>query len=285
MPGFELNSLEDDEGHYRVILALVAVLAGCVFIGALSFLLPPPPADIEAGAGEIYFSAVLLGRGGRAGMLYPLTVQNVMWLMFYFTLGELWVRFHRARREMQQLVANPLPAQDDSILLRQGKDLVPIYQWTTRDRRARGYLLQRAILRVVQQFQISGSIDQANNLLNTSLELMQHELELKYNMVRYLTWLIPTLGFIGTVIGIALALAAAGDMPTDLTAGGEIRGWFAKMTFELGIAFYTTLVALLMAALLVFVMHISQGREEAALNTVGQYCVDNLVNRLVPSEG
>ena len=284
MPGFKLNSLEDDERHYRVILALVAILAGCILIGALSFLLPEPPEDIEAGAGKIYFSAILLGMGGRAGTLYPLTVQNIMWLMFCFALGELWVRFHRSNREIQQLTTNPLPAQDDSILLRQGKDLIPIYQWTTKDRRARGYILQRAILRVVQQFQISGSIDQANNLLNSSLDLMQHELELKYNIVRYLTWLIPTLGFIGTVIGIALALAAAGDMPTDLTAGGEIRAWFAKMTFELGVAFYTTLVALVMAALLVFIMHISQGREEAALNIVGQYCVDNLVNRLVPGK-
>ena len=186
---------------------------------------------------------------------------------------------------MQQLAANPLPAGDETVLLRQGKDLQPIYQWTTRDRHARGHNLQRAILRVVQQFQISGSIDQANSLLNASLELMQHELELKYNMLRYLVWLIPTLGFIGTVIGIGLALTAAGDMPTDLSAGDEIRKWFAGMTFELGVAFNTTLLALLLAAFLVFVMHISQGREEAALNTVGQYCVDNLINRLVPTQG
>ena len=34
------------------------------------------------------------------------------------------------------------------------------------------------------------------------------------------------------------------------------------------------------AAALVFLMHIAQGREEAALNNSGQYCLDNLTNRL-----
>ena len=34
------------------------------------------------------------------------------------------------------------------------------------------------------------------------------------------------------------------------------------------------------AAALVFLMHIAQGREEAVLNNSGQYCLDNLINRL-----
>ena len=111
------------------------------------------------------------------------------------------------------------------------------------------------MVRIVQQYQISGSVDQANQLLSSSLDLMQHELELKYNMLRYLVWPIPTLGFIGTVIGIALGLAEAANMP-DLEVGGDIRAWFAGMTVELGIAFNTTLMALGLSAILVFLMHI-----------------------------
>ena len=34
------------------------------------------------------------------------------------------------------------------------------------------------------------------------------------------------------------------------------------------------------AATLVLLMHIAQCREEAALNNSGQYCLDNLINRL-----
>ena len=137
------------------------------------------------------------------------------------------------------------------------------------------FFLQRLITRCILQFQGSRSVDQANSLLNSSLELFQHELELKYNMLRYLMWLIPTLGFIGTIMGIADALdyAAGIDDPQDPTLMKEI-------TKRLGVAFYTTLLALLQSAVLVFALHIAQGREEMALNQSGQYCLDNLINRL-----
>ena len=45
-------------------------------------------------------------------------------------------------------------------------------------------------------------------------------------------------------------------------------------------AFSTTLLALVMASILVFLQNIIQGREETALNRAGQYCLDNLINRL-----
>ena len=194
----------------------------------------------------------------------------------------MWVRFYRANREQDQLRKNVLPSNDPTVLFERGKPaLASIYEWATADRNAQSYILQRLVVRIVQQYQISGSVDQANQFLSASLELMQHELELKYNMLRYLVWLIPTLGFIGTVIGIALGLAGAADMP-DPDAGGDIRAWSRAMTVELGIAFNTTLMALGLSAILVFLMHICQGREENTLNSAGQYCMDHLVNRLMP---
>ena len=37
---------------------------------------------------------------------------------------------------------------------------------------------------------------------------------------------------------------------------------------------------LIMAAVLVFMQNLIQGREEKTLNKAGQYCLDNLINRL-----
>lgn len=281
MARFDLHTLEQEERYYRIVLALVALLLGGVMIGIMTVALPLPDESAGPSAGALNASGLLLGRG--TSIPYPFTVQNLMWLMFFFGLGELWVRFYRANREQAQLQKNVLPSKDPSVLFERGKPaLASIYEWATSDANAHSYILQRLVVRIVQQYQISGSVDQANQLLNASLEMMQHELELKYNMLRYLVWLIPTLGFIGTVIGIALGLAGAADMP-DLSAGGDIRAWFAGMTVELGIAFNTTLMALGLSAVLVFLMHICQGREESTLNRAGQYCLDHLVNRLLPA--
>lgn len=267
-----MNLVEDNERQYRLAAALAALPAGCAAVGLLTLALPMP----EAQTGGFSAAALLLDRGNSA---YPLTIQNAMWLLFFFGLGELGVRLRRARREEDQFGKGLLP-EDESSMLR-AKDLAPIYRGAVRSGGARYYRLQRLIVRVVQQFQVSRSIDRANGLLNSSLELMQHEIELKYNMLRYLVWLIPTMGFIGTVVGIALALSAAAALPNlDTAEAEEITAWFTGMTTKLGIAFSTTLVALGMSAVLVFLLHVVQGKEEAALNGAGQYCLDNLINRL-----
>ena len=206
---------------------------------------------------------------------YPFTVQNAMWIVFGVGLGELFVRARAARAERLHLGRAYLPEDETTIL--QAPELRRIYahaRASFEEGGRDGGFLPRLIQRVILQFRTSRSIEQANALLNSSLELYLHEIDLRYSMVRYVVWAIPTLGFIGTVIGISLALAFAGQVdvqdPTLL----------AELTKRLAVAFNTTLLALVMAAILVLIQHIVQAREEGALNEVGQYCLDNLINRL-----
>ena len=200
-----------------------------------------------------------------------------MWLLFFAALSDVLVRFVEGGRELRQIDLGLLPEDEATVL--QSRDLPDIYDTARPGPLQQPRILQRLIIRIILQFQASRSVNQANALLNSSLELVQHEMDLRYNMARYTAWLIPTLGFIGTVIGIALALDAAGNMP-DLGDQEKLRGWLRLLTGKLALAFDTTLVALLLSAVLMFLMHVAQGREEAALNRAGQYCLDNLVNRL-----
>ena len=80
--------------------------------------------------------------------------------------------------------------------------------------------------------------------------------------------------FIGTVIGIAQALAYAGEV------NGVGDRFVAELTSKLALAFDTTFVALLMSAVLVFLTHLIQGKDEKNLVKIGQYCLDNFINRL-----
>lgn len=268
-----MNNLEEQESNYRIIVAIIAIAVSATLVGLMSIVFQPLAAG-DVVAGQLALGDVLFGRSDG---LFPITIQNVMWILFAVGFGELWVRHDRGRKEIQQLKKNLLP-EDDSTMLR-AKELVPIYESIVRSKSTRYFFLQRLSRRVILQFQNSQSIDQSNNLMNSSLELMQHEIDLKYNMLRYLVWLIPTLGFIGTVIGIALSLSEAANMP-DLGQSDAIRTWMGLLTTKLGVAFNTTLLALVMSAVLVFLLHVAQGREEAALNGTGQYCMDNLINRL-----
>jgi biopolymer transport protein ExbB/TolQ len=175
------------------------------------------------------------------------------------------------RAEQGLLVAKLLPEDERSLLT--VEDLRPIY---VRARSiSRTGVLPVLVRRLSMEFRKSKSIDRVNALLDSSLELFQHRLDLKYTLMRYLVWVIPTLGFVGTVIGIANAMAFAGS---GAVAMDEI---LAPTTQKLAVAFYTTLVALLQSGVLVLGMNSLQAGEELVLNDAGQYCLENLVMRLM----
>jgi biopolymer transport protein ExbB/TolQ len=245
----------------RVKMAAMAFGIADAFIAVLSIVLPDG------------FAADFLLDRSISYAPYPFTIQNLMWIIFFWGCSELYFRHLESEKEDAQIEKGLLPEDEHTVLRKQ--ELGPIYKRIKDTDKTRNYFLQRLLSRCILQFQGASSIDQVNSVFNSSLELYQNEIELRYNILRYIVWLIPTLGFIGTVVGIALALSTAGAAP-DFQDPALLK----SLTKDLGVAFYTTLLALIMSAILMFALHIIQGKEEAALNRIGQYTLDNLVNRL-----
>lgn len=241
----------------RPLVALAATFLAIVLITILYFTLPE------------HAAALLLDRG----QTFPFSVQNGMWVAFFIALGELALRLISARDEQRQLDLGYLPQDDRTVL--QAEDLPAIYRVLRSSPYIERCFLPRLIDRCVLQFQASHSTDQSASLLNTSLEMFIHEVDLRYNMLRYLCWVIPSLGFIGTVVGIGRALATAGAPG----AAGDPE-LLNIVTSRLAVAFDGTFLALVMASILVFLQNVIQSKEEHALNLAGQYCLDNLINRL-----
>lgn len=246
---------------FRLYNFIGAIFLASLFIGILHIIF------VKDSTG-----AMILLDYHQNSILYPFSIQNIMWIIFFIGLSELWLRYLQGHLESYQLSRHYLPEDEKTVL--QAKDLGTIYKYVKNSTHNSILFLPRLIQRIILQFQTTQSVSQANTLLNSSLELYMHEIDLRYNMLRYIAWLIPTLGFIGTVIGIADALHFAGSVPNpeDLP--------LSELTNRLSVAFYTTLLALLQAAILVFCLHLIQTREEMALNKAGQYCLDNLINRL-----
>ena len=259
----------------RAATLAVSFGMGVLWVALLSLAIP----------GDTTAAAFLLDRNTEWSV-YPFTVQNLMWVVFFVTAGEIAARHLAGMKENEQLGHKLLP-EDDRTVLRK-KDLGPVYRRVSQSS-GHEYWLQRLLTSAILQFQSSGSIAQVNAIFNSSMELFQHESELRYNLLRYLVWLIPTLGFVGTVLGIALALQSAGGAFAGVTENTNMAELGPEMmqslTGQLGVAFYTTLLALLQSAVLMFAMHLVQEREERALNQVGQYCLKNLLNRLYEQPG
>lgn len=263
MPTLPVKNAQSDRERARPVVALVCGLLGLAVVIAMHFLLPDDAAKI------------LTDRPGPSekhiGTIYPFSVQNGMWIVFVIALGEIVIRLRVGNAELAQLRRSYLP-EDPATMLR-SDDLVPIYRRVRSEGGGRQRFLPRLIERAILQFQSSRSVEQTNTLLHSSLDMYLHEVDLRYNLLRYLAWLIPSLGFIGTVVGIGGALRFAGSNPTSATLLSDV-------TNKLGVSFNGTLVALVLAACVAFLTNIAQSREEQALNRAGQYCLDNLINRL-----
>ena len=78
-----------------------------------------------------------------------------------------------------------------------------------------------------------------------------------YGLVRTVTWAVPILGFLGTVVGITLAIANI-----DPAGLGESLG---EVTGGLAVAFDTTALALTLSLALVFLTQATEGKELANL--------------------
>ena len=250
------NQTIDDR---RPIIALVSALIGVVVIVILAATLSD------------HMAKTLLdkGPGGR----FPFSVQTPMWIVFFVGLGELFARYVSASMEARQLKMNYLPEDERTVLV--AEDLGGIYSELRNSPDLRRCFLPRLIDRCILQFQSSNSSDQSASLLNTSVEMFIHEVDLRYNMLRYICWVIPSLGFIGTVIGIGSALEYAGD-PKNAAATDLLN----TVTGKLAVSFEGTFLALVLASILVFLQNVIQSKEEHALNLGAQYCLDNLINRL-----
>lgn len=266
------------EGGESLGFYLRQLLKGFLLGVALLLILYLPLRYLAIPGGS-FAGELLLGVDPRAKAIlpFPFTIQALMWIVFIFGLLELRGRHRSSLREGELLVVHLLPEDERTILV--ADDLGPLYARMRRDLAAMAdTFLFRLVQRIIFQFQSSRSIDQANTLLNSSLELFNHEVDLRYGLVRYLAWLLPTLGFMGTVVGIALALAYAGQ------ADFQDPNLLGEVSARLAVAFNTTLLALLLSAVLVFLQHLIQTHEERVLNRIGQYCLDNLINRLYVSE-
>ncbi len=241
----------------RAFTFMVAIVAAIVVIGLIKFL---------AGEG---LREILLDDDSRS---WPLTVQNVMWIALFVGFGELVLRWSAAKDEESQLKRGYLPTDGRSLnmsVLGKIRDSIASRKF------ARNAFLPRLISRTIDQYRMSGDKGESLSVMNASLELYMHEIDLRYSILRYLTWLIPSLGFIGTVMGIMFALQYAG-----VPANAEADDFLYQVTQRLGVAFTTTLLALIMSAVLVLIQSMVQAKEERALNAAGQYAIDNLILRL-----
>ena len=133
------------------------------------------------------------------------------------------------------------------------------------------YLLPRALQTGLSRFQVTSSVQSATEAVGTVCEAENNRLDSELSMVRYITWAIPSIGFIGTVRGIGAALGQAHE---------AMQGNIAGVTASLGVAFNSTFIALLISMVVMFFIHQLQLIQERLVLDSYSYCENRLLRFL-----
>ena len=135
----------------------------------------------------------------------------------------------------------------------------------------RRLLLPRVLLSALERFGSTRNVQDVSSLSNSMCEAEGARLDSEQAMIRYIEWAIPALGFIGTVRGIGLALNEAHR---------AVEGDIAGVTENLGTAFNSTLIALLISIVVMFLVHQLQQLQERLVFETQTYVDHNLVRHL-----
>ena len=138
-----------------------------------------------------------------------------------------------------------------------------------REPRWRERLLPECMLAALHRFHATNSVRDAANAVRERAELAADQLDSTLGLVRYIAWAIPAIGFIGTVRGIGGALSFA-----EVAIHGDI----SPVTQNLGLAFNSTFVGLALCIVLMYCLHVVQGRQEAFIIETQTCCRDKLID-------
>ena len=108
--------------------------------------------------------------------------------------------------------------------------------------------------------------------------------DMTFTIARLMIWVIPILGFIGTVQGLGAAVGGFADFLSGSAELSAIKGAIAQVTISLGVAFDTTFLALMLVTLVQFPLTSVMRRESTFMADVDVYLDEHFVRRLPSAE-
>ena len=208
---------------------------------------------------------VMLGGVFPAGIIQGVTYFLFFWGIFEIAAINLKLRYESQAFDHHYLV-------EDKEWLYSADDAYQLKKMLEEKNKHSHYQLVNLAIMVCVKYRLSKSSSEALSMLESEAANMSAEVESDQSFIRYISWAIPSVGFIGTVLGIASSLGYANQASTP--EGIE------KVTSALAVAFDTTLVALVLSVVLMLTIHTLQKRQDNLYIQMKTYILHNLINRL-----
>lgn len=200
-------------------------------------------------------------------------VEYITVSMFFIGMASLFLKLCSIRHERCLLKLGPIFASIKKNQDQEDLSKVDEYIETVEEaRQLRGRSLhEKRLLEGLSFLQNNGSVNELEQELRFLSEENAIRAEADYGMVRMFIWAIPILGFLGTVIGITMALGNL-DL-TELETSGKLLADGLKVAFD------TTALALSLVFILYFSLFWVSGQENKLFEQIDRLVEKELLGR------
>jgi biopolymer transport protein ExbB/TolQ len=196
--------------------------------------------------------------------------QETCFVLMFWAFAIMGFKAYVAIRERSLLQRDVLPVREGvRILPEDTREYGRLLQ--SLPEQLKDMLLPRVLFSALERFGSTRNVQDVSSVANTLFESESERMESELSMIRYIAWAIPSVGFIGTVRGIGQALGEAHR---------AVEGDIAGVTANLGIAFNSTLVALLISIVVMFLVHQLQLLQERLVFDTQIYVDRNLIRHM-----
>lgn len=261
-------------GRKEFQFQLVALALSVVLVHAVFALLIRPRAAAWSAAREAAVAAEeVFDETPSLAVLLKDYEQEACTILFFWAMAIMGYKARELKRHASLLDQDFVQLEEGQrILPEDSRDLSRRVQSLPEEQR-RG-LFPRALLAALHRFETTRNIQDVSETVSNLCVSEGERQESELSMIRYIAWAIPSIGFIGTVRGIGLALSKAQS---------AVEGDIGPVTLNLGTAFNSTLIALCLSILLMFVVHQLQLLQERHVLDVQDETEQKLIRHLVVS--
>lgn len=144
-----------------------------------------------------------------------------------------------------------------------------------------GRMLVNRINKALKQMKINPSPADVADVMTKSSEIDASIVDTSYILIKFMVWIIPIAGFIGTIIGMSSSIGAfdsvlSGIGETGFSSVGQNLG---QVTGGLSTAFDTTFIALVLSAILNFLVNVTQRKEESLMSDIEEFVINHIINK------
>lgn len=142
------------------------------------------------------------------------------------------------------------------------------------------FVLFNRIERALLNLKNVGNLSDVSEMLRAQAENDENHMDSSYGILSGIIWAIPILGFIGTVIGLSSAVGGFGAVLNTDASPAMLKESLGPVTSNLGIAFDTTFVALILAMGIQLTMTVLRKKEELFMDACRDYAHIHVISRL-----